>query len=540
MRLLTGWKIFMAVSAMFWAGQAGAAPPTLQLIDLGNLGGSDFEPYDMSADASLVVGYARTGSNAGVGFSWVSPGPATQLTPLAAGSGTSAQAVSADGIVIVGTAQSDAGTYRATRWVNGVPVSLGVQNDQGNGSYSQAVSSDGSVITGFFFDASFRNQVYVWTNGTLTYPALIPGHVRAFPSAISSDGSIIVGTTYTASGSVPFFLTSSGISTVPDSPAGYVNASSSSSDCSVIAGTIDGPSTGNLPQAFRWSQADGYRICRPIPGWTRSQAYACSPDGSLLAGSSYQAGWKDYKATLWDSTTGLTYDLKTLLLEAGLEDAADWEFLYPYAVNGNPTDGFAIAGTGEFDGEQRGFLIKGLIPPPLTFQRMVVQGGSTGQSFVGRVQLEYDISAGLQEIVDSIGSQTPRISLTNTGYDGTGNLGIDLSGKVSVVGTSLVIDFGAEGIGGARNLQAGDGRYLLWVDADNNTFPDEYLNFNRLAGDVNGDHIVNQADQALIQSRIGTTGPDIPADANGDGVVNSTDLLMSRRYRGAEIVDTPS
>ena len=62
----------------------------------------------------------------------------------------------------------------------------------------------------------------------------------------------------------------------------------------------------------------------------------------------------------------------------------------------------------------------------------------------------------------------------------------------------LSFDFGAQGITGNRNTNAGDGYYKIGLDLDGNgSFETEYA-FYRLLGDVNGDRIVTSADDQAI------------------------------------------
>ncbi len=53
-----------------------------------------------------------------------------------------------------------------------------------------------------------------------------------------------------------------------------------------------------------------------------------------------------------------------------------------------------------------------------------------------------------------------------------------------------------------------------------------------LAGDFNGDGVVNGKDFLLWQQSVGLTGPGLLADANGDGIVNTVDLAIWRSQYG--------
>jgi hypothetical protein len=54
------------------------------------------------------------------------------------------------------------------------------------------------------------------------------------------------------------------------------------------------------------------------------------------------------------------------------------------------------------------------------------------------------------------------------------------------------------------------------------TMPDIEL----LAGDINGDEVINLFDLVAVSSRYGAAGPAYAEDVNGDGQVNLFDLVL--------------
>ena len=166
---------------------------------------------------------------------------------------------------------------------------------------------------------------------------------------------------------------------------------------------------------------------------------------------------------------------------------------------------------------------------------MVVQKGSVGRSFVRYVDLAFNTTATLNDIVASIGTGSPRIRMTNTGLDGNSNVNYSLAGKIAAVDAVLAMDFGLQGIGGDRNAATGDGSYLIEMDLDGNGSFETSRRFFRLLGDVNGDKVVDTLEANLVTQNIGATGANGASDINGDGVVNAADTLLVRRQKGRKI-----
>ena len=165
----------------------------------------------------------------------------------------------------------------------------------------------------------------------------------------------------------------------------------------------------------------------------------------------------------------------------------------------------------------------------------VVQKGSVGRSFVRYVDLAFNTTATLNDIVASINTGSPRIRMTNTGLDGNSNVNYSLAGKIAAVDAVLAMDFGLQGIGGDRNAATGDGSYLIEMDLDGNGSFETSRRFFRLLGDVNGDKVVDALDANLVAANIGATGSNVAADVNGDGVVNAADALLVRRQKGRRV-----
>jgi probable HAF family extracellular repeat protein len=189
-----------------WVVVAWAALPSLaqRLIWLSTLGGSGSAAWGVSADGSVVVGWARNAAGKARAFRWTAAGGMQDLGTLG-GDWSGAYGVSADGSVVVGWAGNAAGQRRAFRWT----AARGMQ-DLGTlpgGSWSEAfgVSADGSVVVGRAENAEGWSRAFRWTAAggmedlNITYASLLTnGSMFGAALAISPDGRYIVGGGYNA------------------------------------------------------------------------------------------------------------------------------------------------------------------------------------------------------------------------------------------------------------------------------------------------------------------------------------------------------
>jgi probable HAF family extracellular repeat protein len=121
------------------------------------------------------------------------------------GWGSAAYGVSADGSVVVGWAENSAGQWRAFRWTAaGGMQDLGTLPG-GDESWAYGVSADGSVVVGGGGEGIWQLYVFRWTASggmkdlNLTYAHLLTdGSVLLGARAISPDGRYIVGRGYNA------------------------------------------------------------------------------------------------------------------------------------------------------------------------------------------------------------------------------------------------------------------------------------------------------------------------------------------------------
>jgi probable HAF family extracellular repeat protein len=106
--------------------------------DLGTLGGGESGASDVSADGSVVVGWAHNAAGQKRAFRWTAAGGMQDLGTLGGGESW-ATGVSADGSVVVGGARNAAGQERAFRW-----TAAGGMEDL-NITYAHLLT-DGSVL----------------------------------------------------------------------------------------------------------------------------------------------------------------------------------------------------------------------------------------------------------------------------------------------------------------------------------------------------------------------------------------------------------
>ncbi len=166
----------------------------------------------------------------------------------------------------------------------------------------------------------------------------------------------------------------------------------------------------------------------------------------------------------------------------------------------------------------------------LAAQGIDVQKGANQRSYVRNVDILF--SDDPSDLLDAGRVAVERFAVSSTEDAvgvGTGSA-VTVSSK-AVIGNTLELDFGANGIGGRWHL--GDGFYRILVDMDNNgSFTDgndAVFEFYRLFGDANGDGTVNRTDDLVIRSQMNRSGTNLDGDVDGSGRVTGRDRLFARR-----------
>ncbi len=156
-----------------------------------------------------------------------------------------------------------------------------------------------------------------------------------------------------------------------------------------------------------------------------------------------------------------------------------------------------------------------------------VSKGSVQRSYLRYVDVPMLSAAAASQIAQNAST---RVRLLKADLNGNNPTPLALTGQVSSSGTTLAIDFGAQGISNSRNGITGDGYYTLQLDLDSDGVFDSNFYFYRLFGDTNGDRKVDQTDINIVTAAL--TSYSVLADLNFDGRVNSTDLIYVRRSLG--------
>jgi probable HAF family extracellular repeat protein len=146
---------------LVWAVVVWAAQPSLaqQLIWLGTLGGNGSAATGVSADGSVVVGWAENAAGQDRAFRWTAARGMQDLGTLG-GSESEAYGVSADGSVVVGSARNAEGWSRAFRWTaaGGMEdLNITYAHLLTDGSVlleARAISPDGRYIVGVGYNAA--------------------------------------------------------------------------------------------------------------------------------------------------------------------------------------------------------------------------------------------------------------------------------------------------------------------------------------------------------------------------------------------------
>ena len=344
---------------------ADAQLPYDEMVDLGTLKDDNTgmsEAHALSADGSIVAGYALNDADESRAFRWTESGSMVDLGTLRTDNTgfSEAHALSADGNVVAGWADNDAGESHAFRWTqDGGMVDLGTLTANNTGeSEALALSADGSVVAGWTVKDTTRSMAFRWTQGSGmvglgTLKAGNTGHSRAL--ALSADGSVVAGwSTNDTENYRAFRWTQDGgmvdLGTLKTNNTGWSVAYALSADGSVVAGGAH--NDANDFRAFRWTQGGDMIDLGTLKDDNsgRSAASALSADGSVAAGwADNDAG--ESHAFRWTQASGMV-DLGTLRDDNTGRSRA----------NALSADGSVVAGVAQNDnGDSRAFIYRSIM-----------------------------------------------------------------------------------------------------------------------------------------------------------------------------------
>ena len=220
---------------------------------------------------------------------------------------SAALSMSADTSVVAGYASNDLGIRQAIRWTQATGMTgLGFLPGF-NWTQASAISADGTTIVGLAADTSssnFYSQPMYWTAATgMVGLGFLPGgdnrtYGGSAASAVSANGSVIVGSAVAdSSGNQHAFrwTQATGMQDLGTLSGGvWSYAVSVSADGTIVAGGSDGTGGGGLGLAFRWTQATGMQALSdllaakgisPGPGLVLGAAAYMSNDGKITVGN---------------------------------------------------------------------------------------------------------------------------------------------------------------------------------------------------------------------------------------------------------------
>lgn len=504
---------------------------------------------------------------------------------LPGGSFTSqASAVSPDGTVVVGysVTSNQNFPYQAFRWTAGTAIEMLETTREDGSSNALAASAFGTIIVGSggYLLPSGAGEAVVWEGGhvrPLTGVTLVGAATDVTP-----DGAVIIGSMYTDlalpyAGARAFRFCDGVVESLGTGNYGLASyASGVSSDGSVVVGSFPRPDPANPSQhteeSFRWTLETGMVGLGWLTGYSASNAYGVSADGSTVVGICYGVArspafrWKDGvmtdlggltaddhsstayatatssdgwrvvgrvqgrfsgdEAFLWDPVFGMRRIADVLTDDYGV-DLKGWELLEAFGMS---DDGQTIVGTARNpDGNLEGFvatipswtaytIIKSDPPDGIIDARQDLSASGLTRRGFDRVRI-YLATAFRDPVTHG--------PMVETNFTLTDSLGLapTVVGVVPVPGQPTTFD-----IVFSDPINPGAWTVLSFaVERPDGLVANESLTIGFLPGDVNGDGTSNARDiTALIDSLNTVPGrvrPPMSTDINGSGATNAQDIV---------------
>ena len=358
------------------AGLCRAQP---QIIDIGiAAGGPDSSVISLSNDGTAAA--ATCNCSPQRALRWTAAGGLVALPQGAGNSSSNSFGISGDGAREGGSVFVTALSGRLPAyWVGTTgPFTFSLP-----GGFTQG-SINGASDNGTYYVGSVGNTLggpttacRLFTSGPhLTIP--IPGFGSSIASACSSDAQRIAGTA-TSPGARAFWWSSGTLIVIPlPAPAVEMRSFGISRDGVTVVGGAVLPA--NLHKAFTWTAAGGPVLLDTVDPSLETQATQVTSDRSVVFGNSVYT-IATGGALVWiDGQPGIF--LRDYLEAAGL-DTTGWRL---DGVGGVSLDGSTIAGSGQHNGQTRGFVVKNLpsvcAPVILTQPEPVTAVGGASASFL--------------------------------------------------------------------------------------------------------------------------------------------------------------
>jgi probable HAF family extracellular repeat protein len=182
--------------AFIWRRDSGLTYP-------GTLGGNQSLAFGVSANGSIVVGWAQDSTGKLRAFHWTQQDGMRNLGAAIGSQAfdqSEALGISPDGNVIVGFAYNDRNEAVGFRNIQGTNISLGNPPAGFTGVYPRRTNQNGSIIVGWMRKSDGTLRAMRWTQArgledlSGTYASLLePGEYLAVAYDITPDGRYIVG-----------------------------------------------------------------------------------------------------------------------------------------------------------------------------------------------------------------------------------------------------------------------------------------------------------------------------------------------------------
>ncbi len=519
-RRRTGWRAVALVGLSIAILSHGSAHATPSITSVGVLPGDTISSVNaINTNGSVVVGAGDLHA-----FRWTAGGGIQDLGNLPNGLFSMAFSVTADGQAVMGVSTDDI-YYRIFRWTSA--TGMQAQGLLPGGTYIIPLgsSSDGRFLTGAGnSNLTPQSRGFLWTLETgVQDMGDAPGWTGYEGRGVSLNGNAVTGRGTLNGQNRAFRWTSQGGLQALPLLAGhtYSQGSAISDDGQVMFG-FAGPSTTSY-SAMRWTTTTGAQDLGILPGTSRCNIERTCSTGSVGVGGCSAPGGN--RATLWRQDIGFV-DLNTYLPTLGV-NLAGWILTHATGIS---SDGTAIIGSGQFNGQTRGFVVQGLpalclpalISHPFSQSRcdgttngsFTVTAGGIGLSYQWQIQVSPNVWTNLTTHAEDLPcfhafATLPHASGTQIGADAISCNGdstylvrcVISNANGSVISNTATLTYYRTGTGDIDGDGEVDGRDIQrFVATLLSAFPVPSL--ARCGSDLNHDGFVNIGDVGLFTQQL--------------------------------------